>query len=46
MRRFKNFIMDVINNSKVVKYVSIGVGIILLPVLIIVGVKRKHKKAA
>ena len=46
MRRgFKNFVIDTINNSKIVKYVSIGVGVFLLPVLIIVGVKRKNKKA-
>lgn len=45
MRRFKNFIVETINNSKVVKWVSIGVGVIMLPVLIIVSIKRKHKKA-
>lgn len=45
MRRLKNFIIETINGSKVVKYVSIGVGVVLLPVLVIVGVKRKHKKA-
>jgi len=44
MRRLKNFIIETINSSKVVKWVSIGVGVVLLPVLVIVGVK-KHKKA-
>lgn len=45
MRRLKNFIIETINSSKVVKYVSIGVGVVLLPVLVIVGIKRKYKKA-